>query len=90
MLNYLSKFSAHLSELAEPIRELSKKKFPFNWGPEHQETFKLMKKEVVAAPILAYYNPGKKSCKQTEESRDFDLEPTYCKMKDLYISQARH
>ena len=57
MVNYLSKFSACLSELAEPIRELSKEKVPFNWGPEHQEAFKLMKKEIAVAPILAYYNP---------------------------------
>ena len=57
MVNYLSKFSACLLELAEPIRELSKEKVPFNWGPEHQEAFKLMKKEIAAAPILAYYNP---------------------------------
>ena len=35
MVNYLSKFSARLSELAEPIRELPKDKVPFNWGPEH-------------------------------------------------------
>ena len=35
MVNYLSKFSAMLSELAKPIRELSKDKVPFNWGPEH-------------------------------------------------------
>ena len=39
MVNYLSKFSTCLSELAEPIRELSKEKVPFNWGLEHQETF---------------------------------------------------
>ena len=32
MINYLSKFSARLSELAEPIRELCKDKVPFNWG----------------------------------------------------------
>ena len=36
MIKYLSKFSLRLSELAEPIRELSKHKVPFNWGPEHQ------------------------------------------------------
>ena len=35
MGNYLSKFSARLSELAKPIRELCKEKVPFNWGPEH-------------------------------------------------------
>ena len=39
MINYLSKFSARLSELAKPIRELSKEKIPFNWGPEHDEAF---------------------------------------------------
>ena len=32
MINYLSKFSPRLTELAEPIRELVKEKVPFNWG----------------------------------------------------------
>ena len=59
MINYLSKFSAHLSELAEPIHNLVKERVPFNWGPEHDEAFSLIKKEVTAAPILAYYNPKK-------------------------------
>ena len=39
MVNYLSKFSAHLSELAELIREISKQKVLFNWGPEHDDEF---------------------------------------------------
>ena len=39
VINYLSKFSLRLSELAEPISELSKDKVPFNWGPEHQTAF---------------------------------------------------
>ena len=32
MVNYLSKFSARISELTEPIRDLCKEKVPFNWG----------------------------------------------------------
>ena len=52
MVNYLSKFSVRLSELAEPVRELSKDKVPFNWGPEHQEDFEQMKREIARAPIL--------------------------------------
>ena len=68
MVNYLSKFSARLSELVEPIRELSKDKVPFDWGPEHQEAFKQMKKEIVRAPILAYYNPKKETVLQTDAS----------------------
>ena len=58
MINYLSKFSARLSEIAEPIRELAKDKVPFNWGPEYQSAFSQMKQEIVSAPILAYYNPN--------------------------------
>ena len=53
MVNYLSKFSARLPELAEPIRDLCKEKVPFNWGPEHDGVFQLIKKEIAAAPILA-------------------------------------
>ena len=68
MVNYLSKFSVRLSELAEPIRELSKERVPFNWGPEHQAMFKQMKKEIARAPILAYYNPKKETIWQTDAS----------------------
>ena len=66
MINYLSKFLAQLSELPEPIRELCKEKVPFNWGPEHESAFHLIKKEIVAAPILAYYNPNKPTILQTD------------------------
>ena len=40
MVNYLSKFSARLSDHAELIRDLCKDKVPFNWGPENQDAFK--------------------------------------------------
>ena len=43
-----------------------KEKVPFNWGPEHQEVFNLMKKEIAKAPILAYYNPRKQNVLQTD------------------------
>ena len=68
MVNYLSKFSAPLSELAEPIWELSKEKVSFNLGPEHEESFELVKREIANAPILAYYNPRKSTVLQTDVS----------------------
>ena len=68
MINYLSKFSTRLSELAEPIRDLAKERVPFNWGLEHDEAFGLIKKEITAAPILAYYNPKKPTVLQTDAS----------------------
>ena len=66
MVNYLSKFLARLSELAEPIRELCKDNVPFNWGPEHKAAFKQIKCEIVRAPILAYYNPKNEIVLQTD------------------------
>ena len=68
MINYLSKFSARLSELSEPIRELSKERVLFNWGPEHREAFNAIKKELVKAPMLAYYNPNREMVLQTDTS----------------------
>ena len=68
MINYLSKFSAQLYELAKPIWELSKEKVPFNWGLEHNSVFHLIKKEIMVLPILAYYNPNKSTILQTDTS----------------------
>ena len=68
MINYLSKFYQRLSKLAEPIRELSKDKVPFNWGPEHQQAFTQMKKEISSMPVLRYYNPKKQTVLQTDAS----------------------
>ena len=68
LINYLSKFSPRLSELALPIRQLAKDKVAFNWGPEHQAAFKLVKNEIAATPILAYYDPKKTTVLQTDAS----------------------
>ena len=59
MITYLSKFLARPSELGLPIRELAKEKVAFNWGPEHQAAIKLVKSEIITAPIQAYYDPKK-------------------------------
>ena len=68
MVNYLSKISVRLSELVEPIRELSNEKVYFNWGPAYQEAFKQIKKEIARAPILTLYNPRKQTVLQTDAS----------------------
>ena len=69
MINYLSKFSPRLPGIAEPIRELVKEKVPFKWGPEHEESFNMLKREIISkAPVLAYYNPQKETVLHTDTS----------------------
>ena len=68
MINYLTKFLLRLTKLSKPIRELIKEKVPFNWGPEHQQSFAMLKKELVRALVLAYYNPRKETVLQMDAS----------------------
>ena len=67
-INYLSKFSPRFSELAEPIRELFTK-YLLIGAQNHQEAFKLVKKEIARASVLAYYNPRKQTVLQTDASK---------------------
>ena len=97
MINYLSKFSARLSERALQIRELAKDKVAFNWGPEHQATFKLVKNEIITAPILAHYDPKKTTVLQTDVSINGlgacllqDEKPVYFASKVLTEAQQRY
>ena len=97
MINYLSKFSPRLSELALPIRELAKDKVAFNWGPEHQAAFKLVKTEIAAAHILANYDPKKTTVLQTNASINGlgvclpqDEKPVYFASKALTEAQCRY
>ena len=56
IINYLSKFSLRLTELAEPITDLIKEKVLFQLG-SRTESVAMLKKEIIKALVLAYYNP---------------------------------
>ena len=68
MVQYLSKFSPRIAELPEPLWDLMKKHAPYAWGPEHSQAFNNIKKEIVQAPILRYYDPKKETVLQTDAS----------------------
>ena len=68
MIDYLSEFYLRFSDLAEPIRELSKDKVSFNWGTEHQQALIQMKKAISSVPLLTYCKPKKQTTLQTDAS----------------------
>ena len=73
------------------------RKSPIQLGTEHQEAFKLVKKEIAAAPILAYYNPRKTTVLQTDASSKGlgtcllqEEKPIYFTSKTLTETQRGH
>ena len=68
MVQYLSKFSPQIAELAKPLWDLMKKNAPYAWGPEHNQVFEYIKNEIFQAPILWYYNLKKETVLQTDAS----------------------
>ena len=68
MVQYLSKFSPRSAEIAELLRDLTKKHAPYSWRPEHNQAFDNIKKEIIQAHILRYYDPKKETVLQTDAS----------------------
>ena len=68
MVNYLSKFTLRLSELAECLHNLICVNVPFQQGPEHTKAFTSIKQEIIQALVLKYYDPKKPTVLQKDVS----------------------
>ncbi|XP_020243552.1 uncharacterized protein LOC109821806 [Asparagus officinalis] len=53
---YLHKFIRHFLTYAAPLHGLMKVKVQFEWGRTHEEAFRLLKKKISEAPVLALTN----------------------------------
>ena len=61
-VNYLVKFLPHLSQVSEPLRQLTKKNQPFDWDKSHDAAFTQIKKlitDYTEPPVLKYYESTK-------------------------------
>lgn len=59
MTNYLAKFLPNLSDVSEPLRQLTRKENDFSWSKIHDKAFEDIKKLVSSLPLLKYYEPDK-------------------------------
>ena len=68
MVQYLSKFSPRIAELAEPLHDLTKTHALYVWVLGHSQAFENIKKKIVQAHILKYYDPKEETVLQTDAS----------------------
>ncbi|ETW98423.1 MAG: hypothetical protein ETSY2_42830 [Candidatus Entotheonella gemina] len=61
MVNQLGKFSSHLAEITQPLRELLSKKNSWLWGPKQAQAFRQVKEELSKPTILVLYDPTAES-----------------------------
>ena len=55
-VNYLAKFLPRLSEVAQPLREMTAKDAKFIWSQHHETAFQEVQELVVKHPVLKYYD----------------------------------
>uniref|UniRef100_A0A669BXN3 Gypsy retrotransposon integrase-like protein 1 n=1 Tax=Oreochromis niloticus TaxID=8128 RepID=A0A669BXN3_ORENI len=68
MVNHLGKFLPHLAEKTRPLRDLLKKSNLWSWGPQQQQAFDGIKKELTTPPGLALYDPNADTCVSADSS----------------------
>ena len=56
MIQYLSKFLPHLSDMTKPLRDLTPKDVEWRWGNGQDSALRHIKEAVTRTPVLQYYN----------------------------------
>ena len=70
MVNYLMKFNKKLASLCVPIYHVSGSKSEFFWGPDQQEAFENVKKEISNSPVLCSFDINKKHRVSADSSKN--------------------
>ena len=56
LANYNNRFIPHFATLSEPLRRLTRKETPFEFGPEQKKSFECLKQKMAEASALAYFD----------------------------------
>ena len=69
LVNYLNRFSPHLAELSEPLREICRQNMEFELNESVCVAFSRTKEEMSKSITLPYFNPGRPTTLQTDASK---------------------
>ena len=77
-INYLAKFLPRLSEVAQPLRNLTLTNAQFMWSEQHNKVYDEVKKLVANHPVLKYYDINDEvtiQCDASERGLECDTPP---------------
>ena len=66
--NYYGRFIKNFSEIALPLRKLSRSKKNFEWTPECEQSFQLLRQALISDPVMAYPQPDGQYILDTDAS----------------------
>ena len=68
MINYLGKFLPQLSDVSEPLRNLTKEQNQFIWSKVHQDAFNKLTQLISETPLLRHYDLEEEVTIETDAS----------------------
>ena len=60
MTQYVARFIPHYATITTPLRQLTHKDTPRNWGEVEQQAFEKLKSMLTSSHVMAYFNPEKR------------------------------
>ena len=69
LTDYYRKFVPRFTDMSRPLTQLTRKETPFNWTPEYQKSFELLKSYLCGEPILKYVDTSKPYTLYTDASK---------------------
>ena len=69
LVNYLNRFSPHLTELSEPLRQICRQNVEFELTESVHVAFSRTKEEISKNITLPYFNPNSSTTLQTDASK---------------------
>ena len=68
MVNYVSKFLPHVTDILHPLYNLLKKDVKWTWSENQHNAFETVKDMIVNSPVLSYYDPVKELTLENDAS----------------------
>ena len=68
MATYCSKFIPNFSDISQPLRDLTKKNTPFQWGEKQEQSFNRIKRMLTSDTVMAYFDSNKETELTTDAS----------------------